>query len=408
MLFMQLPFIKIMPLRGAITKVEQPKLNAASWFSEDFQSQAEKYLNQNFGFRNFFVRLNNQLKYSLFNAAQANGVIIGKQNYLYEESYILAYLGKDFIGEEAIADQMQKLKFVQDALKTRNIDIILVLAPGKGSFYPEFIPDKYDIRDKSITNHQVYVEQAKLNQVNYIDFSTWFLNQKDTSTYHLYPKTGIHWSYYGANIATDSLVSYIESLRNIDMPDMVWDTIEVRNNLYGVDNDIEKGMNLLSSIPNYPMPYPRISISQENKTKPKAIIVADSYYWQLHNAGYSKNLFDHGEFWFYNNQVYPPRSKNGTKVKDLKLLDEIYQRDVIIIMCTEPFLKRQFWGFIDNCYNAIISDVPVNMEIQAIISNILSNKEWTEEIRQKAIEKNIDFEEMLHIDATFILNQKKD
>jgi hypothetical protein len=407
MLFMQLSFIKIMPLRGAITKIEKPKLTFATWFSEDFQAGSEKYLNQNFGFRNFFVRLNNQLKYTLFNTAQANGVIIGKQQYLYEESYILAYLGKDFIGEKEIAEQMRKLRTIQDSLKKHNIDIILAFAPGKGSFYPEYIPDKYDTI-KSITNHQVYVEQAKLNQVNYIDFSSWFINKKDTSKYHLYPKTGIHWSYYGANIATDSLVSYIETLRVIDMPDMIWDTIEVRSESYGVDNDIEQGMNLLASIPNFAMPYPKITIRQENKTKPKAIVVADSYYWQLHNAGYSKKIFDQGEFWFYNNQVYPPRSEDGTKVKDLKLLDEIYQQDVIILMCTEPFLKRKFWGFIDDLYDEVINDDPTNRAIQEIISKILSNKEWTEEIRQKAKEKDIAFEEMLRLDAAYILKQKRD
>lgn len=407
LLQMQFSVFNIKPLNGAIKKIDKPKFTTASWFSEDFQSQTEKYLNQQFGFRNWFVRLNNQIKYSFFNKAQANGVIIGKENYLYEESYITAFYGKDFIGKDAIEDQMQKLRFIQDTLKSRGIDIILVFAPGKGSFYPEYIPDRYDTI-KGITNHQVYVEQAKLFGINHIDFSTWFVSKKDTSRYCLYPKTGIHWSYYGMNLATDSLVSYIENVKNIDMPDLVWETIEMKKDLYGVDNDIEKGMNLLSSISNFEMPYPKIRIDQENKIRPKAIIIADSYYWQLHNAGYSKSLFDGGEFWFYYNQIYPPRENGKSKVKDLNLLDEIYQCDVIILMCTEPFLKREFWGFIDDCYDAMLDDNPANREIQAIISKILGNTGWTEEVRLKAKEKNIDIEEMLRLDAEYILRQKQD
>ncbi len=403
---MQFSVVNVKPLNGAIKSVEKPNLNLSSWFSEDFQSQTEKYLNQIFGFRNLFVRLNNQVNYSLFNIAQAKGVIVGKENYLYEESYINAYYGNDFIGEDDIIDQMIKLRSIQDSLKLKHIDIILVFAPGKGSFYNEYIPDRYHTL-KGITNHQLYVKEAKSLGINHIDFSTWFINKKDSSKYHLYPKTGIHWSYYGANIAADSLVSYIEELRNIDMPDMVWDSIETKNELFGVDNDIEQGMNLLASISNFDMPYPKIRIDQENKTKPKAIIIADSYYWQLHNAGYSKSLFDQGEFWFYNNQVYPPRNKDGTKVKDLNLLDEIYQRDVVILMCTEPFLKRQFWGFIDNCYDAIQADKSRNRTIQEIISKIRSNKEWSDEVRKKANEKNIDFEEMLRSDAEYIYSKSQ-
>jgi hypothetical protein len=35
--------------------------------------------------------MNNQLAFSLFNKAKANGAVVGKENYLYEENYIKAY-----------------------------------------------------------------------------------------------------------------------------------------------------------------------------------------------------------------------------------------------------------------------------------------------------------------------------
>ena len=405
MLFMQLSFIKIMPLKGAIIKVERPEIITSTWFSEVYQTKIEKYLNQNFEFRNFLVRLNNQIKYTFFNKAQANGVIIGKENYLYEKSYITTYYGKDFSGREVIKEQAKKLRAIQDSLAERGIDIILVFAPGKASFYPEYIPDKYDTVI-SLTNHQYFVEQANSMEINHIDFSSWFISLKETSTFCLYPKTGIHWSYYGMNLATDSLVNYIEDLKDIDMPDLIWDSIDVKNDLYGVDNDIEKGMNLLFPISNFAMPYPKIDIIQENKAKPKTIVIADSFYWQLHNAGYSKSIID-AEFWFYFNQVFPSRGAEKTWVKDFDLLHEIYQSDLIILMCTEPFLKGNFWGFVDECYAQIIQGDTKNKEIQSIISRILSNNKWVESVKQKAREKNISFEEMLYIDAEYVYNNSQ-
>ena len=404
MLFMQLSFIKIMPLKGAIVKVEKPEISAMNWFSESYQVKIEKYLNQNFGFRNFFVRLNNQLKYSFFTKAQAKGVIVGKENYLFEKSYIDAYYARDFLGKESIKGQMQKLRIIQDSLSTKGIDIVLVFAPGKASFYPEYIPNDYDTI-RTITNHQYFVEQAKLEGINFIDFSSWFVHMKDTSTYCLFPKTGIHWSYYGMNLATDSLITYVESIKDIDLPDFLWENIEMKENLFGVDTDIEEGMNLLFPISNFAMPYPVINIVEENKVKPKTIVIADSFYWQLHNAGYSKSVFD-AEFWFYFNKIYPPRNPINTSVKDLNLLNEVYQSDLIILLCTEPFLKRKFWGFVDECYTQILDGDSKSREIELIISRILSSDEWTENIKKKAIEKNIEFEEMLQLDAEYIYQNK--
>ncbi len=404
---MQFSIVKVQPLNGSINKIVKPEFNFESWFFEEFQVQTEKYLNQNFGFRNWLVRLNNQLRYSLFNKAQARKVIIGKENYLFEDSYINAYFGKDFLGKKDIDEQIWKLRVIQDSLKTHGVDVILVFAPSKGSFYPEYIPEKYDTIC-GITNHEYYIEQSIGMGINYIDFSTWFKNMKNTSNYCLYPKTGIHWSYYGMNLVTDSLVRYIENLKKIDMPDLLWDTIEVKKEIFGVDKDIEDGMNLLFPISNFAMPYPKITIDQTNKTKPKAIVVADSFYWQLHSAGYSKSIFDHGEFWFYNNMVYPSRGRDKTRVRDLNLNEELQNTDVIILLCTEPVLKRKFWGFIDNSYNELINKESNKEEkIQLIISKILNNKEWSENIKNKAAKKQIEFEKMLRMDAEYIYNKSK-
>ncbi len=407
---MQFRLVTETPLRGAIEKVEAPILSTASWFSEDYQQAAEKYLNQEFGFRNWFVRLNNQLQYSLYGIAKARGVILGKEAYLYEEAYIKAYYGADYLGDSAIDHQLQMLKAVQDTLSTYNIDIILCLAPGKGSFYPQYIPDEYH-QEKSKTNHACFVEKARDLDINHIDYSSWFLQMKDTSSHCLYPKTGIHWSYYGMLLATDSLLSYIEDSRQVDVPDIVWEGIETKSKLEGVDNDIEKSLNMFFPIDNFPMPYPVYRIEQKGKTKLKSLVISDSFYWQLQTAGFSRSLFDDGEFWFYNNQVFPSRSKDKTWVKDLNLKEEILNRDVIILMSTEPVLKRLFWNFIEQAY-AVFYQEEVDKEkeleaaLQEIITSIKNNKKWFDKVKEKAIKTNTDLDVMLRKDAMYVYNSR--
>ncbi|MBL0047330.1 MAG: hypothetical protein IPP32_04435 [Bacteroidetes bacterium] len=133
--------VKVKPLFGAITESQKPLFDFSRWMEGDYQKEMESYLNEKFGFRNYFIRLNNQVAYSLYRKAKANGVIIGKENYLYELSYINAYYGRDFVGKDSIDHVLAKVQFLTTALKKKNIDLILVFNPGKASYYPEFIPD---------------------------------------------------------------------------------------------------------------------------------------------------------------------------------------------------------------------------------------------------------------------------
>ena len=108
-LLMSLPIIQsklelfeIEPLHGAITKLEEPHFTISSWLDGSYQKKQQDYLNENFGFRDVFVRLHNDLDFRLYNEINAKNVILGKDNYLFEENYILTYKGLDFIGEQKI------------------------------------------------------------------------------------------------------------------------------------------------------------------------------------------------------------------------------------------------------------------------------------------------------------------
>ena len=160
--------VEINPLKGAITELEKPGFSINKWFQGEYQTEAESYLNEKFGFRNSFIRLNNQIAYSLFNKAKAYGVIIGKEDYLYEEKYINAYYGSDFVGKNHIDSVLFKVHFLQQVLKKKNIDLILIFNPGKASYYPQFIPDDRK-QPAGITNHEYYVAKAKVLQVNVLD-----------------------------------------------------------------------------------------------------------------------------------------------------------------------------------------------------------------------------------------------
>lgn len=356
------PFYNVVKLNGYVKKTEFPAFNSKSWFGESFQQKVEKNLSQKFGFANSFIRLQNQIQFSLFKVAKANGVIVGKENYLYEKSYIDAFYGTDFLGKKTITDQFLKLEKLKDSLNAHGVNLLVVYAPGKGSFYPEFIPDQF-ITDKKITNLEYNLKLADSVNIDHIDMSSWFIKMKDTSQYFLYPKTGIHYSFYGARLALDTIVNYCKINYKLNLPEINWTEIKLNNKLQNTDRDIERGMNIIQELNNYPMPYQNIKVSKHSKDAPNMIVIADSYYWQLHNMGLSHNIFKKGQFWFYNKKVYG-KVNNQKMVKNLNLKEELLNQKLILLFCTEPVLKKQYWDFINMAYDAFFNTDQINNELE--------------------------------------------
>lgn len=346
MIYDHFNFIRIPPLKGDIRYSKKPALTIKSWFNGDFQQEQETFINEAFGFRSLYVRLNNQIGFSLFDKINAKKVVLGKSNYLFEESYIAAYTGKDFIGEDSINIVADRIKFVSDTLAKLNKQLIIIFAAGKASFYPEYIPDKY-FPIKGKTNYKALSQAIKDRNITHIDFNKWFMAQKWKSKYPLYPQCGIHWSNYGALLAADSIIKQIEYLRKIDMPNLIFDMVEMKFPIE-IDYDIAAGMNLLFKFKTFKMAYPVYRTeSFKKKTKPSVLVVSDSFYWGMYYFGISKS-FKNDHFWYYNHQVYPESSTKEVFANTLDLRCEIQKNEVIILMATEASLKNFGWGFLEN------------------------------------------------------------
>lgn len=344
--------IKVNPLKGSFQSEKIVEFSFQDWFEGIYSTKQDRYLNENFGFRNLFVRLYNQIQYSLFREAKANGVIIGKESYLYEENYILSYLGRDFIGEDKIKNRVEKLTKITDTLKTKNIDLLVILAPGKGSFYPEYIPEKYNPNYKTTTNYEVYKKIMLERNINLLDFYSWFINMKTLSKYPLFPKTGIHWSKYGEILVADSIIKYVNSKnRQLLKSEIIINDISYSTAVFDTDDDIEQGMNLLFNIKDLKMGYPDFKFEKSNVPGLKVLTVADSYYWGLFNSGLSKHAFNNGQFWFYNEEIYPESYHESLHVSDINLKESIESNDMIILLSTDANLYKFPFGFIDQAYS---------------------------------------------------------
>ena len=171
---------------------------------------------------------------------------------------------------------------------------------------------------------------------------------KDHSIYPLYPKYGIHWSQYGAWLAADSMLRYVEKITDKDLADMILENIEISNKPRGVDYDIGEALNLIFRLPGDTLAYPKFHWETKNKDTLTTIVIADSYYWPLFSMGISKIALNPGSFWFYNRMVYPGKKP----IEEIDYLESLKSADIIILMSTESNLCRFPFGFLKDSYRA--------------------------------------------------------
>lgn len=349
LLQMLFPIVKVKPLKGSFRETKIPKMSVSNWFSGKYSIEFENYINDSIGFRPWMVRVHHQIQFSCFDKINTQNVVRGKNGFLFETSYINSFNGKDYLGKNKINEKIEKIKLLQSLLAEKNITLLICLAPGKATYYSEYFPDRLVSRSTDSTNYKQFSSALKENQINHIDFNSWFLNMKDTCNCELFPKYGIHWSFYGMLQATDSLINYIEKERNISMPRYKYSKINHYKIPKYSDYDIAESMNLMFRLHADPMCYPDYRIEENiGSHKPKTLVISDSFYWSMYNVGIGKDIFSWGGFWYYNEVIYPESFNKQLLVKEVDVKQKILENEVIIIMATESNLSNFGWNFIES------------------------------------------------------------
>lgn len=405
---MKLELFEKQTLEGGISIAEKPEFNKEAYWDLSWQENFGRYVNDNFGFRTWYVRLINQIRYSFFRHTKAPGVVVGKKGELFIESYIDDYIGRNYIGKSKIDENVRKIRRLQDSLSARGKDLIVVFAPGKASYYPELLPDQYIRKKKDSTNYTVYAQALANKGVNFIDLNKWFFEHKTKFKYKVYPKYGTHWNHYGMTVALDSIIKYIEHKRHINIPDLSYSIVNYNSRLKGNDFDIGILMNLLSPIKKDINPYPIYKIADvkdnPNYKKPDVLVVGDSYWWCMVGDDLPKKFFREDEYWFYNRDIVFQNNQQKDMVKEVNLSASLAQRDVVLLMATEATFYMFPYGFVDNAYKLYCDDN--SKRLKEIKNDITQNAEWYAKVTAKAAENNIALDKQMQLDAEYILSDE--
>jgi hypothetical protein len=396
---------KVKNLHGQAAPAAYPRFTVKTWFSDEFQVQFNRATEENVGFRNVLIRLKNQFEYILYHKANASGVTVGKQNYLFESDYIRSYTGRDYLGDYFWDQKFNRLKLVADTLIKLGVKVAIVLEPGKATYYPEFIPERFKKFHSKQSNYQAILSESDQKKIPLLDLNKYFRDKKSTSPYPLFPKGGIHWSTGGMVTAADTLLGFINGTLQLPVANLVIDRVEMSDSLRGTDGDVANLMNLLRA-PNHPkMGYPVFHLDQADSVhKPRVLAISDSYYFNLLGSKIPAMAFANEAFWYYNQAVYPDTWTAPKDVGSLDVPKTVESMNLVLIMVTERFYHRFDWDFTDVLYSHYYPGAPKEYRYD-FIRDISRNPPWFDDIQQQADYSGVSMEEKLYGNAAYLFWQ---
>jgi len=394
------------PLNGVFESTPPPVFSWKTWMKGEYQILYLKNIEDSVGFKPDFVRLYNQVDFSFFSVPHAERVVVGKKNVLFATGYIRGYLGQDFLGEKIIDEKVKMLKSVQDILwKTKKIFLLVLIPPDKGSFCPEFIPDRFLKMKRHQTGRDYFTRKAAEYGIHVLDFNPFFQCRKDTSRYQLIPTTGVHWSDWGSFLAADSAIRYFELELGIRMPKMVLDSMELSYIPRHNDNDIGKTMNLIWKIRHPLLAYPKYHIVCDTPcTKPAALFIGDSFFWGWYDQGIVQSLFRNTEFWYYDKDVFPESFTSPKNTASINLRQAVERQNLVILFQVGAGGGNPGSTFIERAY-AEFDTTPQN-KIRQIEQNMRNDPRWLETQKKKAKDLNRPLDQVLRDDAITLFNDE--
>jgi len=411
------PF-NIKPLDGYTTTTDKPELTKASFASGDYQSDIEQYISENFGFREFFIRVYNQYSYSFLHQINNDNIAEGYDHELFTYMYLDEITGQtlwDYYPsiEEAKADARKNVRETQrliDTLKQFDIDFLFVFAPTKTSVYPEKMPQNYQEQISDFSLEEYYIELFKENDIPHVDFYNYFKALKDTITYPLYSRTGTHWAQSTIPMVSDSLFRKLEELTGYHLPSIDYLDVNVTTDYSVQDGELEAAMNLLFPLNKPALPNPICTLKDTiGADRPNLLVIGDSYANQLVFSSFG-DAFNNWDWWAYNRDIHSSRPRfNWRRLKEeFDAVTVLQEANIVMAIFTAPMLYDYMFEF-PRTAQELLDKGYFNEEeaMETVIKMIQDDPKWYEGVVKQAEERDITIEESLTGNARYWLDCQK-
>ena len=353
------PF-KTKELMGYFLKPEKPKFRWEWYKNGYFQQSIEKYITNNYGFREPIIRLYHQYCWDLFGKEYVSYIYSGKERWLYYDHNIEDYYGTEMYhwypnaeaARQGYEQEVRLLNKVKGILEDYDVTLMTFIAPSKNVIYPEYLPRRE--KDTTTLNPREYfARRFKETGMPCFEMNDYFMKMKDTCSFYLFPPTGDHWT-FSCVYATDSLLRFMEQQRGIKLPHFEYGNEYHSECRIGDDQnrDLEGELNLLRPItfnPKYA--YKELDywvVGDSTTVKPSALFIGNSFLLRTIAYVPPKEVFSDFQFWYYNRVAYQGLDRLIDSVSFLNRLDYLLDADYIVWFSSASQMYRATEGFAED------------------------------------------------------------
>lgn len=286
-----------------------PRASLSDWFDRSFQIAANQWWRERFGMRFFFVKLDNQLDYWLFDRIYEGefSLVYGDDKWIYNlggvQGYCMLRAPSD---EEAVRNLLAGVRRLQDALDAHGIPFVFLLSPVKASVYPDPIPDQYCTPHGSAGyDYDVYRPLFDEYGIRMVDgYALTNAAKPEWPNVTLFAQGGAHWNNLGAYYTASALLETLRPLVPKPIPPLVLGEVSIDNDPNGHDRDLVDFQNLLFPNTDYPVPHPEITMQRSPEGGLTVSLVGMSYLEQIADIYAESGGFDRVDhYWYYHHSV---------------------------------------------------------------------------------------------------------
>ena len=392
------PFVEVQPLKGVYVHTEKPQFSFSSFVKGEWQKNADRYAKEHFGFHEHFIRLYNQCLWAIWHRpADPSPVLVGKNDYLFEPSFVNEYYTgcfNEFYPDsiplcerpQIFRRRMSRLAKLQAILEEQGVHLFLALLPGKERIYPQYLPNPRPRTGNHSSGTQPRAYDLYRNSrydFRRIDLCHCFDSLNGHTPYLLFTKTGTHWSNIASTYAFDSVMRYMQTFGPPIHP------VTLGTPYYAPtrepDNDLYHLLNIMAPVPADSNLYVDVTLTGTPPGRnPSLVVIGDSFFWNILYNFPIQELFSDFRYWYYFSTIYYDPAHD--KVADIDLVDELLRTDYVMLSYCTVQLYDCGNGFINRALLELCYDPD---EIQAVRDSIAADTTSTLTIDQR-IDQNLE------------------
>lgn len=380
------PF-KTKELMGYFMKPNKPKFRWEWYMSGYFQEHLEKYIANNYGFREPIIRLYHQYCWDFFGKEYVSYIHSGREKWLYYGHNVEDYYGTEMYhwypdaeaARQGYEQEVRLMNKVKGILADYDVTVLTFIAPSKSIIYPEYLPRR-EHDTTTLNAREYFIKRFGETGMPCFDMNAYFLQMKDTCSFYLFPPTGDHWN-FSCVYATDSLLHFMEQQRHIRLPQIEYGNEYLSECRIGdlMNRDLEGELNLMRPIRfDHKYDYKERDYwltSDSTTVKPSALFIGNSFLLRTMAYIPPKEVFSDFQFWYYNRVAYQDADKIIDSVNTLDRLDYLLDADYIVWFSSSSQMYRATEGFAEDAIIQLcIGDERFRQRQQQLIDSLFHDQ----------------------------------